>query len=119
MLLLPEEEGTALGAPRGVSLCRDITIFAIVPYHTGQKEIPGNVALHWGHESARIAESPPAGGVGAHRPASTQKLPQPPQPVREEKRPADAGLFNEAQARRDDATLDDDELNINPPTPCQ
>ena len=30
VFLLPEEEGTALGAPQGVSLCRDITSFAIV-----------------------------------------------------------------------------------------
>ena len=45
VFLLPEEEGTVLGAPRGVSLCRDITNFAIVPYHTTTGEIPGNVAL--------------------------------------------------------------------------
>ena len=29
VFLLPEEEGTVLGAPRGVSLCRDITNFAM------------------------------------------------------------------------------------------
>ena len=68
-------------------------------------EIPGNVALHWGHESARIADPPTVGDVGAHRPASTQKLSHPPQPLREEKRPADAGLVYQAQAHWNDATL--------------
>ena len=54
----------------------------------------------------RSADPPTAGDVGAHRPASTQKLSHPPQPLREEKqKPADAGLFYQAQARRDDATL--------------
>ena len=46
-----EEEGTALGAPRGVSLCRDITNFAIVVIsHTThrQKKTPENVALQEG-----------------------------------------------------------------------
>ena len=45
------------------SCCRDITNFAIVVIsHTTHKTegSPGNVALHRGHESARIAESPPA-----------------------------------------------------------
>ena len=43
-----EEEGTALGAPRGVSLCRDITNSAIVVIsHTTHKteETPGGVSL--------------------------------------------------------------------------
>ena len=46
---LPEEEGTALGAPRGVSLCRDITNFVIVPYHTRQGRSPGTLPFAgWG-----------------------------------------------------------------------
>ena len=71
-------------------------------------EIPGNVALQYGHDSADLAGPPIAGDVVAHRPASTQKLSHPPQPLREEKqKPADAGLFFlfQAQASRDDATL--------------
>ena len=43
VFLLPEEEGTVLGAPRGVSHCRDITNFAIVPYHTRQGRSPGTL----------------------------------------------------------------------------
>jgi len=59
-----------------------------------------------GHDSAQQRIRPQQGDVGAHRPASTQKLSHPPQPLREEKqKPADAGLFYQAQARRDDATL--------------
>ena len=74
VFLLPEEEGTVLGAPRGVSLCRDITNFAIVSYHTRQGRSPGTLPCNMGYDSAQIADPPTAGGVGAHRPASTQKL---------------------------------------------
>ena len=45
---------------------------------------------------------PPTEGGG--QPKTTK--PHPPQPLKEEKqKPADAGLFYQAQARRDDATL--------------
>ena len=74
VFLLPEEEGTVLGAPRGVSLCRDITNFAIVPYDTRQGRSPGTLHCNMGHDSAQIAAPPTAGDVGAHRPASTHKL---------------------------------------------
>ena len=53
VFLLPEEEGTVLGAPRGVSLCRDITNFAIVPYDTRQGRSPGTLPFTGGYESAR------------------------------------------------------------------
>ena len=84
VFLLPEEEGTVLGAPRGVSLCRDITNFAIVPYHTRQGRSPGTLHCNAGYDPHQIADPPTAGDVGAHRPASTQKLSHPPQPLREE-----------------------------------
>ena len=74
VFLLPDEEGTVLGAPRGVSLCRGITNFAIVQYHTRQGRSPGTLHCKMGYDSAKIAEPPTAGDVGAHRPASTQKL---------------------------------------------
>ena len=74
VFLLPEEEGTVLGAPRGVSLCRDITNFAIVPYHTRQGRSPGTLHCNAGYDPHQIADPPTAGDVGAHRPASTQKL---------------------------------------------
>ena len=43
VFLLPEEEGIVLSAPRGDSLCRDITNFAIMPYHTRQGRSPGTL----------------------------------------------------------------------------
>ena len=94
VFLLTEEEGTVLGAPGGVSLCRDITNFAIVSYDTRQGGIPGNLALHWGLRIHTTVDPPAVCDVGAHRPASTQQLSHLPQPLREEKqKPADAGLF--------------------------
>ena len=107
MFLLPEEEGTVLRAPRGVSLCHDITNFAIVSYHTRQGRSPGTLHCNAGYDAHQRADPPTAGDVGAHRPASTQKT-FPPTTTLERKqkqKPADAGLFYQAQARRDDATL--------------
>ena len=74
VFLLPEEEGTVLGAPRGVSHCRDITNFAIVSYHTRQGRSPGTLHCNAGYDPHHRADPPTAGDVGAHRPASTQKL---------------------------------------------
>ena len=50
VFLLPEEEGTVLGAPRGVSHCRDITNFAIVLYHTRQGRSPGTLHCNAGYD---------------------------------------------------------------------
>ena len=61
VFLLPEEEGTVLGAPRGVSLCRDITQFrhCVTSHTTG--EIPGNLALQYGPRLRTTADPPTAG----------------------------------------------------------
>ena len=60
----PEEEGTALGAPRSVPCCRDITHFAIAgilyTYPHDRKKRPGNVALQRGHEFAHTSGVAPS-----------------------------------------------------------
>ena len=50
VFLLPEEQGTVLGAPRGVPLCRDITNFAMVSHHTRQGRSPGTLHCNAGYD---------------------------------------------------------------------
>ena len=111
VLLFLGEEGTAMGAPRGVSLCRDITNFAIgIISHTTHKteEPPGNVSLAKGTHPLTISGAVPSKAALAHtgRPPHNKSPTHHSPFLREERAASCVRVFvYQAQTRRDGAAL--------------